>query len=101
MGMSMHVEAIRPGDGKWEQMKAIWDACEAGAVPVPAEVVRFFNNERPDPKGVTIDLGSGDGSKHKCCALYQPDEKSERSGFEIDLALIPEGVKKIRFYCSW
>jgi len=51
MGMSMHVEAIRPGDGKWEQMKAIWDACEAGAVPVPAEVVRFFNNERPDPAG--------------------------------------------------
>jgi len=98
MSMSMYVKAIRPGDAKWHQMKAIRDACLQGGVSVPTEVEKFFNYDEPDPKGVVLELGSQYGVKHECCTPYDADM---HEGFEIDVSKIPSDVKVIRFYCSW
>ena len=53
MGLSTYVQAFRPPDAKWKKMKQAYDACEAAVVPVPEEVDDFFNNEPPDPAGVS------------------------------------------------
>lgn len=96
--MSMHAEGIRPGDEKWRQMKAIYDACKTAGVVPPSDVLRFFNHEDPDEKGVVIELGTGYGTKHECCTHWN---ENEREGFEIDVSKLPEDVKIVRFYCSW
>ena len=98
MSMSMHVKVFRPGDAKWHRMKGAYDSCIAAGVPVPAEVNEFFNFETPDEKGVEIELGAPYGKNHECCTPYNGNGES---GFEIDIDKVPEGVKTIRFYCSW
>lgn len=98
MSMLMRVEGIRPGDEKWRQMKAVYDACEAAGVDTPEEVSEFFNHEDPDEKGVVIELGAHHGEKHECCARWK---ENFREGFEIDVSKLPEDVKIVRFYCSW
>jgi hypothetical protein len=70
-------------------MKAIWDACKAASVPVPDEVVNFFDGEDPDPAGVEVELPAREWS----------DEY--RRGFELDVAAIPRQIRTIRFYNSW
>lgn len=98
MSMSMHVKGFRPGDEKWHRMKSVYDACKAAHIPMPAEVNEFFNFETPDEKGVEIELGASYGKNDVCCTPYSGNGES---GFEIDIAQVPEGVKMIRFYCSW
>lgn len=99
MSMSMYVEGIRPGDEKWRQMKAVYDACNAAGVALPPAVSKFFNHSsRPDERGVVLELGTQYGAKHECCT---PWSENEREGFEIDVSKLPEDVKILRFYCSW
>ena len=89
MGMSMHVIGFAPPDDVWKRHKAVWDACKAAGVDAPAETGRFFGYQDPDPSGVEKDIPHRE---------WQDDM---RDGFEIDVASIPEGIKSIRFYCSW
>lgn len=91
MGMSSHVEGIRPPDAKWLAMKAVYDSCRAAGVRPPQEVDDFFNYEQPDPKGVIVSLKD-------CCSDYNQDSSS---GFEVDLSKLPKGITVIRFYNSW
>jgi hypothetical protein len=89
MSLSTHVTGFTPPDGTWQQMKAVWDACEAARVPVPEEVATFFGDEPPDPAGVETGL-----------PLREWNGDS-RAGYELDVAAIPPQVQVIRFYNSW
>lgn len=93
MGMSTHVVGIVPADTKFLKMKAIWELCEENNVEIPSEVVDFFNNKRPDDKGVTIYF-----REHEAISEYW-DESSE--GFDVVIDKLPKDVKIIRFYNSW
>ncbi len=93
MSMSTYVVGIRPPDATWLQMKGIYDMCVAAHVPVPAEVVQFFQGEDPDPSGVVVPL---EGT-----AAAQKWQDDMREGFEVDVTRLPPGVKIARFYNSW
>ena len=74
-------------------MKAIYESCEAAAVPAPKEVCAFFDDMPPDPEGVVIPLSS-----HECVSeWYGTDEV----GFQVDLSKLPKDVTVLRFYNSW
>jgi hypothetical protein len=92
MSMSTHVVGFRPADKKWHQMKKIWQDCEAADVPIPKEVLEFFDHEDPaDKPGAEVELKDalrewhGDG----------------RSGYEVDIMKLPPDVKILRFYNAW
>ena len=92
MSMSTHVVGFRPADEQWNKMKAVWDACEAVAQPVPKGVENFFNGEPPgDKPGMEVPLGD---------ALVQW-KNDYASGYQVDVSQLPEGVRFIRFYNSW
>lgn len=95
MGMSTHIVGIRPPDDDWLKKKAVWDVCEHAGVPVPESVVDFFGGEKPDPKGVLVDLDDGYAP---VATEYNGDSEQ---GYEVRLDDLPEGVKIIRFYNSW
>lgn len=94
MGMNTHVVGIRPPDEMWKKMKAARDACVAADVPIPDEVMEFFNYEEPDSAGVLIDLEDYES----CCEKWGAEGKQ---GFEIDLSKLPENIKLIRFFNSY
>lgn len=88
MSATLGIYAFRPPDAEWTKMKAVWDACQAAAVEIPAEVSDFFNGEEPDPAGVLVDL--------------QPVLKPRggpycETGCELAVADIPAGVQTLRF----
>lgn len=89
MSTSLHAQGIRPPDERWQQMKAVYDACKAAGVVVPREVSEFFGGTAPDPSGVVIDLPKRD---------WQDDY---RTGIDVDVADIPQDVKTIRFVVYW
>jgi hypothetical protein len=87
--MSTEVSGFVPPDETWLKMKAVWDACDAAGIDAPDEVASFFNDERPDPAGQTIDIPSREWS----------DDRG--AGLEIVLADLPPQVRMIRFRNSW
>ncbi len=89
MSTSWRAQGIRLPDERWQQMKAVYDACTAAGIDVPDEVMRFFNYEGPDPAGVVIDIPSREW------------KSDYYSGTEVDVADIPDGVRTIRFVISW
>lgn len=93
MGMSTHVQGIRPADDRWRAMKSVWDSCKAAGVTPPAEVDLFFEGEDPDPAGVVIDL-----DRHASTREWSDEY---RSGYEVVLSELPPEVTVIRFYNSW
>ncbi len=92
MSVSLYVTGFVPPDSEWRAMKKIWDACEAADVEVPKKVVAFFNHESPDESGVSVDLTNAG-----CVKDWSSDYES---GYEVDLAKVPEHVKIIRCYLS-
>lgn len=92
MSMSTHVVGFRPADAKWNEMKAIYEACDKANVDVPVEVMRFFEDEAPgDKPGQEVDITSA--------AKSWSDDY--RQGFEIDITKLPTDVKIIRVYNSF
>lgn len=91
--MSTTVEGFRPPDDDWVRMKAVWDACMAAGVAMPAEVEDFFEGAPPDAHGVEVDI----------CAAVRKWEDSRRAaeGFEVDVTALPVGVRVVRFINSW
>ena len=87
--MSTTIIGFKPPDKKWKEMKAIYDACVKADIEVPDKVVKFFEYEPPDDKGVQVELPAKEWS----------DEASE--GFELEVDKIPKDVKILRFYNSW
>jgi hypothetical protein len=93
MSMSTHIVGFKPPDDNWKKMKAIWDACEAGGVNIPEEVLSFFDGEKPDEMGVEIDL-EGD-------PCIREIEKESQQGYEVDITRLPKAVKFVRFFNSY
>ncbi len=89
MGMSTRVIGFTPPDETWRKMKAIWDSCKDAGVPIPLQVIDFFNDEEPNPNGVKVKLP----------VTEWKDDSSE--GFELKVSDIPPHVHVIRFYNSW
>jgi len=91
MSRTRFIEGIVPPDDDWRYMKAIVDACDKAGIGWPERVNDFFEGEKPDPAGMTIDL------KEYCREWGDMD----RDGFEIDVVDIPEKVNTIRVYETW
>ena len=96
MSMSTYVIGFRPPDEKWKKMKAVYDACVAGGIGMPEEVVEFFNGEEPDATGVKVDLTS---TKKGGPVTKFGDEYGQ--GLQIDLTKLPKDIKILRFINSW
>lgn len=92
--MSTHVVGFRPPDEKWRRMKAVWDACLQAEIEPPENVNDFFEGRTPDPAGVEVSL-----TGFTPIAREWMDET--RSGYEINVDDLPDGVKIVRFYNSW
>jgi hypothetical protein len=90
--MSTHVVGFRPADEKWEKMKEVWAACDSAGVPVPDNVLDFFDHEHPgDKPGAEVDVD----------AAVKDWNSTGCSGFEVDVTKLPPGLKILRFYNSW
>jgi transaldolase len=93
MGMSTHVVGIKPPDKVWKTMKQAWDACEAAKVPVPDEVLEFFNHEKPDDAGVIVEI-----DESEAVSKYSEDGVE---GFDVDIKKLPQDVTVVRFYNAY
>lgn len=93
MSMSSDVYGIKAPDANWLKMKQVYDACRAAGVGVPEEVMDFFDDEEPDPAGVTIRLGD-----HVAVRNYSDEG---RRGFAVELAKLPKDLTHLRFVNSW
>lgn len=89
--MSTHVVAFRPPDETWRRMKAVYDACETGGIPMPNEVADFFDDEPPDESGVEIDIND----------ILKEWSDESRAGYQLELSKLPKGITVLRFYNSW
>ena len=95
MGMSMHVVGIVPVDDDWQKMKDVYDTCKKAGVEVPTEVLDFFrieDGDEPDEHGVVVDLPIG---------VVKEWNTEMRDGLEVDIELVPDKVKILRFYNSY
>ena len=92
MSMSTHIVGFRPADEQWDKMKQVWDSCEAAGINPPSEVMAFFEYENPgDKPGKEVSLGS---------AVNEWNDEY-RQGYQVDLLIIPVGVRYLRFYNVW
>lgn len=98
MGMSSHVVGVKPPDDKWKQMKAVWDVCTKAKVEIPLDVIKFFNGETPDDKGVIVNLESKMDLNSNAVKGYHAEMID---GFEVDLKLLPKDITILRFYNSY
>lgn len=91
MSIDLHVTGFREADEKFKKMKDLWIACEEAGVPIPKEVLEFFDHESPrEQEGMEVKLGD---------ALVETGGRYW-SGYEIDITKIPKDLKIIRAYLS-
>ena len=92
MSESYHVQGIKPPDEKFEAMRGIWNSCVAMSIDPPDEVQDFFSGEPPPSDGDEVDLRD-----HGCVSKYSDDMKT---GFtvDVDLDMLPDDIKTLRFY---
>lgn len=96
MSVSTCVQGFKPPDETWVKMKAVWDACEAAAVPVPDHVAAFFGYDTPDAAGVEVSR-----KDLEACGAVREWQAEMEDGFEIDISKVPADVKIIRVYTSY
>jgi len=88
----MHIVGFQPEDEQWAKMKAAWEACRAVGADPPEDVLKFFGYESPGSRpGREVELGEAKKGWHE----------DGRSGYDVVLADLPEGVSVIRFYNAW
>lgn len=92
MSVTVSMTAIRPPDETWKKHAAVWAACEAAGVEVPAETCKFFDYEKPHPDGVTLSLGS---MTHPKGAAVQVEQ-----AVQIHLDQLPDGVRLVELRWS-
>ncbi len=93
MGMNTHVIGIRPADAEYKKKLAALEACEEAGVEPPTELRKFFGGERPNRHGMEVKI-----EDHECVTTYRDES---RDGYTVDLQLLPEGIRFIRFYNSY
>lgn len=94
MSMSTHVYGIAPPDDTWKKMKKVVEACEAAGIEYPPEVSEFFNGERPDEKGVIMDI-------EQSGAATEWNDEDMCQGYEIDITKLDPKIKIIRVVNCW
>lgn len=92
MSMSTHVYGFRPADEKWNQMKAVWDACKAAKTSIPDDVLDFFEGEDPRDKP---------GMEVKIDEAIEEFSTERGQGYIVDLSKLPKDVNFLRFVNSW
>ena len=97
MSMSTFIEAIKPKDEKFEKMELIYNSCKELDVPIPDDVIFYFNDKKPSVYGVVI--GHYD-LPPDCFSKYE-DLDGLKNGYTIYLDKLPEDVKVIRVYNQW
>jgi hypothetical protein len=91
VSMSTRVIGFGPGTERWQKMRAVWVACVDAHIEPPEEVARFFDDDPPDPAGIEVPIPSRPWE----------NEGALSTGYEVDVADIPEGVETLRFYVSF
>lgn len=86
--MNLCVYAVKPADGKWKQMKDIWDSCNNAGIQPPDEVKKFFDWEYPTSDGKLIDITQTPG------VVEYSEEMVD--GYDIDITQLPEDTTKLR-----
>jgi len=89
MSMSTHIIGFKAPDDKWIAMKSAWDACEKAELSIPEGVLKYFDGEKPDPRGVEVKLE------------LKGWHDNYREGFEIEVKTLPKDITHIRFYNSY
>jgi hypothetical protein len=91
MSTSYYVQGIIPKDEKYNQMKAVWDACDKAGIVIPQEVNKYFELGDPIDKGHLIEI---------------PKEAQEQGNgeydyhYDVDLTKIDKRIKILRFVIS-
>lgn len=111
MDVSLHVEAIKPPDAKWEKMKSVWDSCKAAGIDPPDEVGKFFHWQGPVSEGVKLKIGEIDvmrsfgktrGKQHEAIVRVVSGDESgpeaNQGGFVIDVSKLPADAKWLKVY---
>ena len=99
MGLSTYVVGFVPPDEKFNKMLEIYRNCEAADVPVPEEVLQFFDDRRPDPAGVEVSLCYDE--RYAGVVKEYHDSGINADGYEVDLRLLPTDIKILRFINVW
>ncbi len=94
MSTSVYVSAIKPADETFRKHEAVWNACIAADVDIPAETADYFDDEEPDAAGVVVGLGSLEFPTGPA----KPWRNEHFSGVEVDLASLPAGTKTLRVW---
>lgn len=104
----LRVVGIKPPDDKWKKMKEAWDACNSACVPVPEEVLAFFDHEGPDEAGVVVGLTRkyadacwGSARKDESDPMVVDYEGDMTDGVEIHVDRLPKDVKIVRVTISY
>jgi ATP-dependent Clp protease ATP-binding subunit ClpA len=84
----LHITGLREPDEQWLKMRAILDACKAAGVDTPIAVHNYLAGSETD--GPVVDLQP----------LATDWKNGSATGLELDLAKLPDGVTKLRFYLS-
>ena len=94
MGISTTVVGIIPADARYEAMAEVWHKCAELKIAPPDAIRDFFRGERPDPTGTRIDTKA----LGQACKKYASDSEA---GYEVDLRMLPDDIKVLRFTNSW
>lgn len=96
MGMSMHIKGFVSEDNlEYQKHKNILLFCRESNVSLPVETQRYFNSDQYPSLNLLSEKLEFELIKGEHYIKYSVDMED---GFEIDLAKIPEDIKKIRVY---
>lgn len=93
MSMTISVYGIKPKDKKFEEMFSIYQSCKHLNIEFPKEVREYFGYENPDEKGVIINI-------EKFTTMHD-GEYAGCTGYDVDLSILPEDIKTVRFQISY
>lgn len=86
----MHIVGIRGYDDRYHRMKDAYYACKSAEVEPPAAVTEYFGDKIPAATELVEDLAS----------ITVDWTTVNQTGLELEVAKLPEGLAKIRFYVS-
>ena len=89
MGLTINIVGIKPANKKWKEMKAVYDTCVTANIPIPEEVVDFFEGEIPLDDGMEVPLVS------------HMEYGDTEDYYTIDLEGLPKGVTSIRVWARF
>ena len=96
MSMNSHVKGIKEPTEEYQKKYRAYQACVEAGIDPPKAIIDFFDGiafDYIDATGMEVDLRASGA-----IVEWKGDSKD---GFEVEVAKIPAGVTRIRFYNSW